>query len=1189
MEQEIIANILQNLRSLRPIISPNKLFAEDLNELDELIADAEEPLLVMVMGEFSTGKSTFINALVGREIAAMNATPTTAVITKLCYGSRDEIIVHFKDGSKEQKTSQEFVALTAEADAESNKLHEKIDYVERRIPLDVLKSVTIIDSPGLNAIKTEHSTATRRFMDKADTVLWMLSAENAGSQTEITAMEELSPRLKPFALVNKMDQVDEDEESPEELLANIRGLLGDHVQAVIGISAEMALKGKMKNDAALLEESCIAKFYEVIEKEVLPHRDVYKLNTLLAELSLLVYSFGETLEEQEKQLSKLKQQDYAAYISKKTELAPIKDGVEDLAGIVYEFCQNDRKNLVANVFLGVLYRFGIAVEKNVEKFSELLEKAAIRHEKQAQTILTMYYADADEADKALCWAQQGAGDGNDYCQAFLGCMYLAGNMVEADNEKALANFKLAAAQDNFLGHYGEGHMYLYGIGVERDADYAWSCLQKAARQGMADAFYELGNCCLNSWGTKYDAVQMAAYYQKAVDAGSEKALAKLGQCYAEGVGVGEDIAKGLDYLQQAADKDSTEALTYLGNLYKYDKRVKQDEKKAFDYYKRSAELGEAEAQYEISCCYRDGIGTEKDKRAGRKWLQKAVEQEYPWALYQQGLYLEDGDGIPKDEEKAFKLFEKAAQAGLFWAKLKLADCWNYGWLHQTQDLPRAIEIYQELIDRGERLAKYRMAELYQTGKGVPKDISKYLELLTAAAEDGLSQAQSDLGQAYYFGNDVEKDDNKAFYWLETSAKQGNEAISMYGLSMCYMEGTGTDKDINKCVYWLRKAAEAGLPLAQLDLGKRYRNGDGVTKDERSAFNWIKKAAKQGNAEAENLLGVFYSDGIGVKENAKEAIHWYKKAAEHGDTWGYYNLGQNYQYGWGTSVDEEKAYQCFNKAAEKGNICAFVKTGYFYEHSKGSVTQNKQTAFTWYKKAADQNLDEGQYHLGRCYELGIGVPADEYTAEKWYKKAAEQDYQKAKDALDKLLKTREKRAQARKKIDALQKKAVEGDCSAHYELGQCYGNGVDVIRDENKALEHYLEAASMGVAKAQLEVGLIYSKRGEGQKACQWFANAANQGLTEAQFQYGKCLVNGFGIARNIYEGRQWLQAAAEKGDASAKQRLEQLDVEQGNVSAKQMNATKNPPKETNQEDSSGGCCGCLIIIFILFLLMKILK
>ena len=63
-----------------------------------------------------------------------------------------------------------------------------------------------------------------------------------------------------------------------------------------------------------------------------------------------------------------------------------------------------------------------------------------------------------------------------------------------------------------------------------------------------------------------------------------------------------------------------------------------------------------------------------------------------------------------------------------------------------------------------------------------------------------------------------------------------------------------EKDQDKAAYWLTKAAERGYAKAQTYLGVRYAGGEGVEKDQDKAVYWFTKAAKKGNADAQLNLG-----------------------------------------------------------------------------------------------------------------------------------------------------------------------------------------------------------------------------------------------------------------------------------------------------------------------------------------------
>lgn len=67
-------------------------------------------------------------------------------------------------------------------------------------------------------------------------VLWLVTARTAARSTELKAIKELKPRLKPIVIVNKLDEIDEEEEKPENIIANAAKLFKDKVTKVIGVS-----------------------------------------------------------------------------------------------------------------------------------------------------------------------------------------------------------------------------------------------------------------------------------------------------------------------------------------------------------------------------------------------------------------------------------------------------------------------------------------------------------------------------------------------------------------------------------------------------------------------------------------------------------------------------------------------------------------------------------------------------------------------------------------------------------------------------------------------------------------------------------------------------------------------------------------------------------------------------------------
>jgi hypothetical protein len=157
------------------------------------------------------------------------------------------------------------------------------------------------------------------------------------------------------------------------------------------------------------------------------------------------------------------------------------------------------------------------------------------------------------------------------------------------------------------------------------------------------------------------------------------------------------------------------------------------------------------------------------------------------------------------------------------------------------------------------------------------------------AEQGDAQAQYRLGNMYFYGRGVPRDNDEALRWYRKSADQGYAAAE-YGVEYMYFHGLSVQSDYTEAVRWCRKAADQGYARAQSSLGSYYFDGVGVAKDDSQAVFWYRRAADQGYAMAEYDLGYMYLHGRGVPQDKDEANRWYRKAADHGDEYAQRVLG-----------------------------------------------------------------------------------------------------------------------------------------------------------------------------------------------------------------------------------------------------------------------------------------------------------
>lgn len=235
--------------------------------------------------------------------------------------------------------------------------------------------------------------------------------------------------------------------------------------------------------------------------------------------------------------------------------------------------------------------------------------------------------------------------------------------------------------------------------------------------------------------------------------------------------------------------------------------------------------------------------------------------------------------------------------------------------------------------------------------------TEYCEELVRLAEEGNAEAQFKLGQCYFDGKGIDKNEREAVKWITKAAGQGNvdglaamgnayqigigglkvnyeEAVSfflkaaekghlgaMYNLGIAYLDGVGVTRNPKESFNWFLKAAEKGDAMSQRFVGDYYRymfNEIGVSQDEHKAFNWYLKSAEQGVSQAQVQVGISYTEGLGTNQDLSKAHEWYMKAGEQNNSMALYNLGVMYLNGIGVSQDINKGLGFMQKSASLGN-------------------------------------------------------------------------------------------------------------------------------------------------------------------------------------------------------------------------------------------------------------------------------
>ena len=142
-------------------------------------AEAEDNTYqVLVVGEAKRGKSTFVNALIGRDILPTDVDIATSQVFRVCPAEGEAYRLRFEDDSQQEITAADLPRYGSQVVADTEgvpRLDQIIRWIEVDVPVRFLPAnVRILDTPGLGALYAAHGQITHRFVPHADAVLFIL-------------------------------------------------------------------------------------------------------------------------------------------------------------------------------------------------------------------------------------------------------------------------------------------------------------------------------------------------------------------------------------------------------------------------------------------------------------------------------------------------------------------------------------------------------------------------------------------------------------------------------------------------------------------------------------------------------------------------------------------------------------------------------------------------------------------------------------------------------------------------------------------------------------------------------------------------------------------------------------------------------------------------------------------------------
>ena len=384
--QTYVQQTLESMNSLSRLCRKLDLqkTADSLNSAKEKLQDSS--FLVGIMGEFRRGKSTVINALLGRQIVPSDIVPTSATINYVRWGASPSAEINFKDGTVKRISVDELdgyiTKITDESAAVASTVKNSVVYYP--CPL-CQNDVQIVDTPGVND-EDSMTQVAEEVIPYLDAVVMVITVDSPLSQSEADFVRTkiMTSNLGQLLfVVNKLDNL-EPEDRPrflenvklrtkQKILKGIADSVGQDSSQyhayqdmlpeirVIGVSAREALRGKRSGDQRKIEESNFGEFESALSHILTEQRGLVKL---ISPVNTTLSSAKEVERMIEVRLSALDMdKDKLAEIAKESEKvaqksrAMAENRIEDMkkrAGSLYTDLLNDVEHIYQTVEEGLL-------------------------------------------------------------------------------------------------------------------------------------------------------------------------------------------------------------------------------------------------------------------------------------------------------------------------------------------------------------------------------------------------------------------------------------------------------------------------------------------------------------------------------------------------------------------------------------------------------------------------------------------------------------------------------------------------------------------------------------------------------------------------------------------------------------------------------------------------------------------
>ncbi|MGE3425008.1 MAG: dynamin family protein [Dehalococcoidia bacterium] len=227
--------------------------------------ETQKPVSLAIVGPFSSGKSTLLNALVGETVQSMGVLPETSMLSHLTWGATRAGRIHMADGRIVEGTFEETRARITELEQSGGV--GAVNHLEHSLPQNFLQHLHLWDTPGLNSTYLHHDIVAERAIRTADIILWVTPIDAAVTREEVEKIAKRKPATTPMlVVVNKTDLAEPNELA--DAIAAIRLDLAGVATSVHPTTALSAYERASGHDTSFVGDDGIADLRRSIAEHV---------------------------------------------------------------------------------------------------------------------------------------------------------------------------------------------------------------------------------------------------------------------------------------------------------------------------------------------------------------------------------------------------------------------------------------------------------------------------------------------------------------------------------------------------------------------------------------------------------------------------------------------------------------------------------------------------------------------------------------------------------------------------------------------------------------------------------------------------------------------------------------------------------------------------------------------------------